>query len=144
MNDFSYFGHAMLVQKTNKHLSKIHHKTALESTPKLDSILEPTWPHFGKALRSKMGPSSSQIASKDDLRNDDKKDTMSDRSWYGFWQIWSPIWDPRWSPTPSYWSQDRANTPKLGAKMGQGPPTCSQGPILISCGPHFGLSLIHI
>ena len=29
-------------------------------------------------------------------------------------------------PNPLSWSQDRPQTPKLGAKMGQGPPTCSQ------------------
>ena len=48
--DFSYFGHAMLKQKINKNLSKIHHKTALKSTPQLASILEPTWLHFWRGL----------------------------------------------------------------------------------------------
>ena len=88
--DFSYFGHAMLGQKINKNPSKIHHKTALKSTPQLASILEPTWPHFGRISKAKMEPSWHQIAPKIDLQINQKNDHIFDRSWDRFWSILGP------------------------------------------------------
>ena len=82
--DFSYFGHAMLGQKINKNPSKIHHKTALKSTPQLASILEPTWLHFKNFLEAKMELNWHQIASKIHPRSDHKNDHLLDRSWERF------------------------------------------------------------
>ena len=67
--DFSYFGHAMLGQKINKNPSKIHHKTALKSTPQLASILEPTWLHFWRGLGAKMGPNRFKNRSSNPSKN---------------------------------------------------------------------------
>ena len=67
--DFSYFGHVMLGQKINKNPSKIHHKTALKSTPQLASILEPTWPHFWRVLGSKMRPNRFKNRSSNPSKN---------------------------------------------------------------------------
>ena len=68
----------------NKNGAKIPSKTALKSTPQLESILEPTWPRFGRVLGSKMGPSWHKIAPKIDPQIDDKNDSISDGSWDRF------------------------------------------------------------
>ena len=59
----------MLGQKINKNPSKIHHKTALKSTPQLASILEPTWLHFWRGLGAKMGPNRFKNRSSNPSKN---------------------------------------------------------------------------
>ena len=118
----------MLGRKTNKYLSKIDQKTALESTSQLESILEPTWLHFGMVLGSKMGPSSLQIFAKVDFQIDDKRDIISDRSWGGFCRIWgahlgakmepkTPILEPRSAQDPQPWSEDGLKTSNLQPRI---------------------------
>ena len=93
--DFSYFGHAMLGQKINKKQSKINQKTDFESTPKLESILEPTWLHFGKVFGAKMGPSWDQISPKINLQMYQTNDIILARSWDQFWASLGPNLAPK-------------------------------------------------
>ena len=105
--DFSYFGHAMLGQKVYKNPSKIHHKTALKSTPQLASILEPTWLHFWTGLGAKMAPNRFKNRSSNQSKN--------------------------WSHFRSLLGSILADLgPQLGAQNGPGPgllePRCAQDP----------------
>ena len=70
-------------------------KTPLKSTPQLGSILDPTWPHFGRVLGAKMGPSWHQIAPKIDLQINQKNDHLSDGSWDRFSSILGPKMAPK-------------------------------------------------
>ena len=83
-NSVCYFDHAMLMQKINKNAAKSLSKTPLKSTPKLASILEPTWLHFGRALGTKLGTSCHKMASKIVPKRDQKNDHCLDRSWEQF------------------------------------------------------------
>ena len=96
--DFSHFGHAMLEHKINKNQSKIHHKTALKSTPQLASILEPTWLHFGRVLGAKLEPSWNKMAPKVDPKNNEKIITFWIALGSDFLRFWAPTCLPRGGP----------------------------------------------
>ena len=60
---------------------------------------------------SKSGDQTLQIASKVDLQIDDKEDSISERSWRGFWRIGT-----------KFGSQDGPQNPHLAAKINPRPP----------------------
>ena len=86
----------MLSQQINKKRSNIHQKTTLKSRPQLESILEPTWLHFGRVLGAKLGPSWHQIAPKNDPKNNQKTDHILYRFLDDFCSILDPTWTPTW------------------------------------------------
>ena len=105
----------------NKNDANILPKTSLKSTPKLGSILDPTWHHFGRVLGAKMGPSWHQIASKINLQNDQKMITFWIASKSIFGRFWSQN-GPQMGVTNVYilehfgllgvsWAQDGPKTP---------------------------------
>ena len=51
-------------------------KTNLKTTPQFGSILEPTWPHFGRVLGAKMGPSWFKMGPKIEFKSKTKNDQI--------------------------------------------------------------------
>ena len=54
------------------------------------SILEPTWPYFGRVVGAKLGPTWAQVAPKPHLKSDQKNDYLLDLLWDDFWCILAP------------------------------------------------------
>ena len=88
------FGHSMLCTRFNKRRSKIHQKTPLKSTLQLASILEPTWPYFGRVLGAKMGPGWHQISLNIDLHIHQKNITFQIALGTDFGRFWAPTCPP--------------------------------------------------
>ena len=63
-------------RKIIKNQPNIAQKINIKRTSKFGSILEPTWPHFGRVLGAKMGPSWLKMDTKIDLKSKTRNDQI--------------------------------------------------------------------
>ena len=129
-------GHVRLATKMYKNPYNNLQKTGLESTPQLGSILWPTWPHFGRVLGVKMGPSWHKSLQKWLSKSIQKMITFWIALGTDFDRFGAPTWLPRGGPRnfcsmfflllSQSWGQDGPKTP-------QEPPKSRFWLILIFC-----------
>ena len=84
-------------------------KTPLKSTLQLTSILEPTWPHFGKVCGAKIGAKLVPNRSKNRFSKLSKK-TSTFRIAPG--TNFERFWAPRWAQEPPKTFQDSPRPPR--------------------------------
>ena len=63
-------------RKIIKNQPNIAQKINIKRTSKFGSILDPTWPHFGRVLEAKMGPSWLKMGPKIDLKSKTRDDQI--------------------------------------------------------------------
>ena len=97
---FRAFGHVKLSTKIMKNRCNILPKLASKTMLQAESILAPTWLHFGRFLVPKLVPIWPQVALKIDPEKYYKTDHILDRLWCDFlWILGSklgPFWVDFW------------------------------------------------